>query len=366
MIGRRGLVSGMAGTAAGIGMLAPPRPAKAQELPELHWRLVSNFPKSLDTIYGTAVEFARAVGELSEGRFRIDVFAAGEIVPGLQVLDAVQNGTVEMGHGPTYFYSGKDPTFTLFTGLPFGLNTRMQNAWMYQGGGGELLNQFLEKYNAYALPAGNSGCQMGGWFRKELKTVEDLKGLKFRIPGMAGQIWQRLGAVPQQISPGDIFPALEKGTIDAAEFVGPYDDEKLSLYKVAKYYYYPGWWEGGALACTLVNLKNWQELPEYYRSIITYASAYANGWMTAKYDAVNPGALKRLVAAGTVLRPFPQEILVASWVQAQQLYAELRDQSEDFRRIYDHLVAFRDDQYLWWQVAEFGYDAFMVRQRRGG
>ncbi|WP_407925557.1 TRAP transporter substrate-binding protein, partial [Geminicoccus flavidas] len=202
MIGRRGLVSGMAGTAVGMGLLAPPRPAQGQELPELHWRLVSNFPKSLDTIYGTALEFARVVGELSEGRFRIDVFAAGEIVPGLQVLDAVQNGTVEMGHGPTYFYSGKDPTFTLFTGLPFGLNTRMQNAWMYQGGGGELLNQFLEKYNAYALPGGNSGCQMGGWFRKELKTVEDLKGLKFRIPGMAGEIWQRLGAVPQQISPG--------------------------------------------------------------------------------------------------------------------------------------------------------------------
>jgi TRAP-type mannitol/chloroaromatic compound transport system substrate-binding protein len=364
MIGRRSLVSGIAGTAAGLGVAAPPRPTSAQELPELHWRMVSNFPKSLDTLYGTAIEFTKAVAELSQGRFRIDVFAAGEIVPGLQVLDAVQNGTVEMGHGPTYFYSGKDPTFTLFTCLPFGLNARMQNAWLYQGGGIDLLNEFLAKFNAHALPGGNSGCQMGGWFRKEINSLSDLKGLKFRIPGMAGQIWQRMGAVPQQIAPGDIYPALERGTIDAAEFVGPYDDEKLSLYKVAKYYYYPGWWEGGPLCCTLANLEKWQSLPEYYRQVIAYASAYANGWMTATYDAYNPAALKRLVAAGAVLRPFPQDVMQAAWEEANKLYAEICGTNADFKKVYDHMIAFRNDQYLWWQVAEFSYDAFMVRQRR--
>ena len=363
MIGRRTILSSLPG-AAGLSLASSSR-ASAQDLPELRWRMVSNFPKSLDTIFGTAVEFAHVVGELSQGRFHIDVFAAGEIVPGLQVLDAVQNGTVEMGHGPTYFYSGKDPTFTLFTGLPFGLNTRMQNAWFYQGGGEALLNDFLATYQVRAMPAGNSGCQMGGWFRKEIRSVEDLKGLKFRIPGMAGQIWQRLGAVPQQISPGDIYPALERGTIDAAEFVGPYDDEKLSLYKVAKYYYYPGWWEGGAAAFTLVNLKVWQDLPDHYRSILTYASAYANGWMTAKYDAANPKALQRLVAAGTVLRPFPADVMEASWTAANELYADLSRQNAAFKKVYDHLVAFRDDQYLWWQVAEFGFDTFMVRHRRG-
>nr|WP_027132418.1 TRAP transporter substrate-binding protein [Geminicoccus roseus] len=364
-MGRRNLVSGVAGTAAGLGLALPPKPASAQEMPELHWRLVSSFPKGLDTLFGTASRFAEAVSELSEGRFRIDVFAAGEIVPGLQVLDAAQNGTVEIGHGPSYFYSGKDPTFTLFTNLPFGLNTRMQNAWLYQGGGMELLQSFMEKYGVHAMPGGNSGCQMGGWFRKEINSLADLKGLKFRIPGMAGQIWERLGAVPQQIAPGDIYPALERGTIDAAEFVGPYDDEKLSLYKVAKYYYYPGWWEGGPLICTMVNLDKWRELPEQYRAILTYASAYANGWMSSKYDAENPAALKRLIAAGTVLRPFPQDVMQAAWEEANKLYAEISESNPEFKKVYDHLVAFRDDQYLWWQVTEFGYDAFMVRNRRG-
>jgi hypothetical protein len=184
------------------------------------------------------------LAEATDNRFQIQTFAAGEIVPGLQALDAVQNGTVELCHTAAYYYIGKDPTFAVCCAIPFGPNTRQQNAWFYNGGGNELVNEFVKKFNLYALPGGGTGTQMGGWFRKEINTLEDLKGLKFRIGGYAGRTFQKLGSVPQQIAGGDIYPALEKGAIDAAEWVGSYDDEKLGFSKVAKYYYYPGWWEG--------------------------------------------------------------------------------------------------------------------------
>jgi TRAP-type mannitol/chloroaromatic compound transport system substrate-binding protein len=225
--------------AAGVGLATSTiaAPAIAQSMPELKWRLTASWPKSLDTLYGAPEYMAKRIAELSENKFQIQVFAAGEIVPGLQVLDAVQNGTVEMGHTATYYYFGKDPAFTFGTALPFGLNTRQQEAWQHHGGGLELLNDFMKSYNVWGMPTGNTTCQMGGWFRKEVKSLDDMKGLKFRVGGFAGRILAKLGVVPQQLAAGDIFPALEKGTIDAAEWVGPYDDEKLGFVKVAKYYY---------------------------------------------------------------------------------------------------------------------------------
>ena len=248
---------------AGVGAaaVAVAAPAIAQSAPELKWRLTSSFPKSLDTIYGAAEVFSKAVAEATDNKFQIQVFAAGEIVPGLSAADAVQNGTVEMCHTASYYYFGKDPTFAFGTAVPFGLNTRMQNAWMFFGGAMDLMNDFYKKFNIYAIPAGNTGAQMGGWFRKEIKDVADLNGLKMRIGGFAGTVLQKLGAVPQQIAGGDIYPALEKGTIDAAEWVGPYDDEKLGFYKVAKYYYYPGWWEGCAMLHNFFNIDKWNALP---------------------------------------------------------------------------------------------------------
>src|SRR5215471_13984785 len=256
--------------AAGVGMgaSAVAAPAIAQSMPQLRWRLTASWPKSLDTLYGAAEHMAKRIAELSENKFQIQVFAAGEIVPGLQVLDAVQNGTVEMGHTASYYYFGKDPAFTFGTALPFGLNTRQQEAWQFQGGGMELLNDFFKTYNCWGQPTGNTTCQMGGWFRKEIKSLDDMKGLKFRVGGFAGRILAKLGVVPQQLAAGDIFPALEKGTIDAAEWVGPYDDEKLGFVKIAKYYYYPGWWEGGAQPHLFVNLTKWNELPKIYQSMI--------------------------------------------------------------------------------------------------
>ena len=269
-------------TGMGVGAAALAKPAIAQSMPALKWRLTSSFPRSLDTLYGAAEIFARAVGEATDNKFQIQVFAAGEIVPGLAAADAVQNGTVEMCHTASYYYFGKDPTFAFAAAVPFGLNTRMQTAWWSFGGGGELMNDFFKKFNFYAIPAGNTGAQMGGWFRKEIKDVADLSGLKMRIGGFAGTVLQKLGAVPQQIAGGDIYPALEKGTIDAAEWVGPYDDEKLGFYKVAKYYYYPGWWEGSTMLHNFINMDKWNELPPAYKSLMRSAAALANDWMTGE------------------------------------------------------------------------------------
>src|ERR1700719_2644546 len=256
--------------AAGLGAAATAvaAPAIAQSMPEIKWRLTSSFPKSLDTIYGASEDMSRFVAEATDNRFQIQSFAAGEIVPGLQVVDAVTNNTVEMCHTAAYYFVGKDPTFALFCAVPFGLNARMQNAWFNDADGQALFVEFGKKYNIYPLVGGNTGTQMGGWFRKQLKEPGDFVGLKFRIGGFAGRTIQKLGGVPQQIAGGDIYPALEKGTIDAAEWVGPYDDEKLGFYKVAKYYYYPGWWEGGAMLHNFINLEKWNALTPTYKSIV--------------------------------------------------------------------------------------------------
>ncbi|MGJ4884491.1 MULTISPECIES: TRAP transporter substrate-binding protein [unclassified Bradyrhizobium] len=345
--------------AAGAAAIAAP--AIAQSMPELKWRMPTSWPKSLDTLYGGAEIMAKVVGEATDNKFQIQPFAAGEIVPGLQVLDAVQNGTVEIGHTASYYYFGKDPTFTFGSSVPFGPNMRINQAWYMLGGGREILNEFYAKYNVVSLLAGNTGCQMGGWFRKELTGVNDLKGLKFRVGGFAGRVLQKLGAVPQQIAGGDIYPALEKGTIDAAEWVGPYDDEKLGFVKVAPHYYYPGWWEGGPILLSFVNQDRWNALPKNYQKILEHAGHYANNWMMAKYDQSNPAALRRLLAAGAKLHAFSPEIMQACLKAARELHNEVAATNPDFKKTYESLSAFAGNGYSWFQVAEIGYDAFMAR-----
>jgi TRAP-type mannitol/chloroaromatic compound transport system substrate-binding protein len=348
---------------AGLAATAIARPAIAQSAPEIKWRCTASWPKSLDTIYGTVEIFAKAVAEATDNKFQIQTFAAGEIVPGLQAFDAVSNGTVEMAHTSSYYYVGKDPTFAFGTAVPFGLNSRMQNAWQFFGGGMDLLNEFYKKYNVYGMPCGNTGCQMGGWFRKEIKQPEDFNGLKFRIGGYAGRVLQKLGCVPQQIAGGDIYPALEKGTIDAAEWVGPYDDEKLGLSKIAPYYYYPGWWEGGAMLHNFINLEKWNALSPTYKSVLRTCSEMANTWMQSKYDAVNPAALRRLLAAGAKLQPFPPAVMDACLKASLDLYHEVAATNADFKKVFEAMMAFRNDQYLWWQVAEYSYDSYLIRNR---
>ncbi len=344
---------------AGAATIAAP--AIAQSMPEIKWRMPTSWPKSLVTLYCGAEMMAKVVGEATDNKFQIQTFAGGEIIPGLQVLDAVQNGTVEIGHTASYYYFGKDPTFTFGSSVPFGPNMRINQAWYMLGGGREVLNEFYKKYNVVSLLAGNTGCQMGGWFRKELTGPDDLKGLKFRIGGFAGRVLQKLGAVPQQIAGGDIYPALEKGTIDAAEWVGPYDDERLGFYKVAPHYYYPGWWEGGPMLLSFVNLDKWNALPKYYQSVLEQAGHYANNWMMAKYDQANPPALKRLLANGTKLHAFSPPIMEASLKAAKELHNEVSETNADFKKVYGSLNAFASNGYQWFQVAEVGYDNFMAR-----
>jgi TRAP-type mannitol/chloroaromatic compound transport system substrate-binding protein len=349
---------------AALGLAAAPiaAPAIAQSQPEIKWRLASSFPKSLDTIFGAAEVISKRVESATDGKFQIRVFAAGEIVPAFQVLDAVQAGTVECGHSASYYYVGKDPTFAFDTAIPFGLNARQQNAWMYNGGGIELMREFFKGYNIIQHPAGNTGAQMGGWFRKEIKTVDDLNGLKYRIGGFAGKVLTKLGVVPQQIPGGDIYPALEKGTIDAAEWVGPYDDEKLGFNKIAKFYYYPGWWEGGPQLSLYVNIAQWEQLPKSYQSILEAAAAEANIGMVAKYDAQNMPALRRLVASGTQLKPFSKEIMEASYKAAFELYEETAASNAAFKKVYDTWNPFREEQDLWFRVAENTFDNFVFAQ----
>jgi TRAP-type mannitol/chloroaromatic compound transport system substrate-binding protein len=361
---RRDFLKVSATGAAAVAAVASP--AIAQSSPEIKWRLTSSFPKSLDTIYGGAEQFSKFVSDMTDGKFQIQVFAAGEIVPGLQALDATSNGTVEMSHTVSYYYVGKDPTFAIYASVPFGLNARQQNSWWYQGGGMELGNEFFKKFSVIGFPCGNTGTQMGGWFRKEIKTVADLSGLKFRIGGIAGQVLQKVGVVPQQLAGGDIYPALEKGTIDAAEWVGPYDDEKLGFQKVAKYYYYPGFWEGGPMVHAFCNLEKWNSLPKNYQAIVNAATAYANTWMAARYDMQNPSALKRLVAGGTQLRPFTNEVLEACLKATNELWGEISAKNPDFKKSIDAMQAYRSDEYLWWQVAEYTFDSFMIRSRTRG
>ncbi|WP_395142064.1 TRAP transporter substrate-binding protein [Schlegelella aquatica] len=345
--------AGLAGVlAAGV---APAVHAQAT----IRWRLASSFPKSLDTIYGAAEVFSKKVSELSGGKFQISVHAGGELMPPFGVVDGVQNGTVEIAHTAPYYFFGKDETFAIGGAIPFGLNSRQMTAWMLEGNGTKLMREFYAQYNIISFSGGNTGAQMGGWFRKEVKTLADMKGLKFRIGGFAGKVVERLGGVPQNIPGGEIYQSLEKGTIDAAEWIGPYDDQKLGFNKVAPFYYYPGWWEGGLELSFYINTKAYQGLSAEYKAIIEAASAYAHVDMQAKYDARNPVALKQLVAQKTKLLPYPKAILDAAFKESMALYSELSASNPNWKKVYTDYAAFRRDQNLWFRFTEAQFDRYM-------
>jgi TRAP-type mannitol/chloroaromatic compound transport system substrate-binding protein len=339
-------------------------PAIAQSAPALRWRMATSWPRTLDTVYGGAEQFAGYVADVTDNKFQIQVFAADEIAPGLAVTEAVAAGTVELCHTAPYYMWNKDPTFALACAAPFGLNGRMQNAWWREGGGERLINAFYAKHGIYGLLAGNTMAQMGGWFRREINHPDDLRGVKMRVGGAAAAVLARTGVVPQQLPGGEILAALERGTVDAAEWVGPYDDEKLGLHRVARYYYYPGWWEGGAMLHVQINKAKWESLPPAYQAILGAAAAETTQYIVGRYDSQNPQALKRLIAAGTQLRPFSETILDVCYRAANEFYAEISGKNEDFKRIWDSLKAFRLDQYLWLQVADSSYDNYMITQQR--
>ena len=356
---RRSLIknAGIAGVlAAGV---APAVHAQAA----VRWRLASSFPKSLDTIFGAADTFSKAVKAMSGGKFEISVHAAGELMPAFGVVDGVQQGSVECAHTAPYYFFGKDETFALGCAIPFGLNSRQMTAWMYEGNGMKLMREFYGKFNIINFPGGNTGAQMGGWYRKEIKTLADMKGMKMRIGGFGGKVLEKLGSVPQNIPGGEIYQALEKGTIDAAEWVGPYDDQKLGFNKVAPFYYYPGWWEGGPQLDFFINNKAFEALSPEYKAIVEAAASQAHVVMQAKYDALNPNALKQLVGAGTKLRPFPKDVMSAAFKAAMGLYEEISAKNENWKKIYADYSKFRADQNLWFRFTEASFDKFMQEQK---
>jgi TRAP-type mannitol/chloroaromatic compound transport system substrate-binding protein len=343
---------------ATAGVIAAP--ALAQINPEVKWRLASSFPKSLDTIFGAAEAFTKRVAQLTEGRFQIRQFAAGDIVPGLQVMDAVQAGTVEMGHTPSYYYFGKDPTFAFDCAVPFGLTSRQQTAWFDQGGGRELMRDFFKGYGIVNFMAGNTGTQMGGWYRKEIKSLDDVKGMKIRIAGFAGRVMERMGAVPQQIPAGDVYAALEKGTIDAAEWVGPYDDEKLGLAKVAPHYYTPGWWEAGPQLSFYINIKEWEKLPAQYKAALEAASFECHVGMQAAYDTRNPSALARLIKNGARLHTFSKAIMDEAYKISTAVMEEEAARNAKFKKVYEPWKRFRQDQNMWASVSEQTMQNYLI------
>jgi TRAP-type mannitol/chloroaromatic compound transport system substrate-binding protein len=282
------------------------------------------------------------------------------------VLDAVQQNTVELCHTASYYFHGKNKAFSLDCSVPFGLTARQMFAWFYHGEGGPLLREFFAKYNVINFPGGNTGTQMGGWFRKEIKTMDDVKGLKIRIPGFGAEVFSALGAVPQSLPGGEIYPALERGAIDAAEWVGPYDDEKLGFYKVAKYYYYPGWWEPGPVLSFYVNKEQWEKLPKHYQSAFTAAAAEANVGMLAAYDTKNPQAIQRLVQNGTQLRRYPEDVLKAAYETAQKIFAEESAKNPDFKKLFDSMRAFQKGSDIWAGLPEGTLANFMQTMLRTG
>jgi TRAP-type mannitol/chloroaromatic compound transport system substrate-binding protein len=350
--------AGLAGVLA-----AGAAPAIVHAQANVRWRLASSFPKSLDTIFGAAEVFSKLVSDMTGGKFQISTHAGGELMPAFGVVDGVQAGTVECAHTAPYYFFGKDETFALACAIPFGLNSRQMTAWMYEGNGLKLMREFYKNYSMTSFPMGNTGAQMGGWFRKEIKSVADMKGLKFRVGGFAGKVCERLGVVPQNIPGGEIYQALEKGTIDAAEWVGPYDDQKLGFNKVAPNYHYPGWWEGGPQLDLYVNQKAYDALSGEYKAIIEAAASYAHTDMQAKYDGKNPAALRQLVAGGTKLVRFPKDVMDAAFKESMALYSEISAKNPNWKKVYDDYAKFRADQNLWFRFTESGFDDFMQQQK---
>jgi len=326
-------------------------------LPTINWQMATSWPISLDTIFGGAQVVAERVAALTNGKFTIDPRAAGELAPGLEVLNVVEQGAVPMGHTASYYYVGKSPITAFGTAVPFGLTARQQNSWLYEAGGLDLLQQaYKDKFGVIQFPAGNTGVQMGGWFNKEIKSLADMQGLKMRIPGLGAKVMDKLGVTVQVLPGGEIFQALQTGAIDAAEWVGPYDDQKLGFHKVTNFYYYPGWWEPGPSLEIQINLAEWDKLPAEYQAALQSAAAEANMIMLARYDAKNPGALQQLLGESQVqLAPFPDDVMQAAQESSLALLDDFAAQDTDFASILKEWNTFRENIQPWFGLAERSY-----------
>jgi TRAP-type mannitol/chloroaromatic compound transport system substrate-binding protein len=346
--------------AATIGSCGPASGPKvtADNLPNITWNMATSWPKSLETLFGTAELISQRVSEMTNGRFQMNLYAAGELVGGLEVMDAVQTGAAQCGHTASYYYIGKSPALAFGTTVPFGLNGQQQNAWLYQGGGLDLIQKIYAGFGIINFPAGNSGTQMGGWYNKEVNSVADLQGLKMRIPGLGGKVMAKLGVNVQNIPGGEVYLALDRGAIDAAEWVGPFDDQKLGLHKAAQYYYYPGWWEPGPSFDLLINLAAWNQLPTEYQEVLKSATAEANLHALAQYDVLNARSLSQLISSGVTLQPYSEEIMAAAKKATEELMNEEASKDATFKGVYEQWKGFRQEIYQWHQINELSFAEF--------
>jgi len=328
----------------------------AEAADRFHWKLVTTWPPNFPIFMDGINRFAKDVKRMSRGQLNIQVFAGGELIPALQTFDAVSQGTVEMGHGAAYYWAGKIPAGQFFTAVPFGMNAQGMNAWLYYGGGLELWRELYAGHNLVPLPMGNTGVQMGGWFRKPIESLESLKGLKMRIPGLGGKVIARAGVNPVLLAGGEIYTALERGTIDATEWVGPYHDLRLGLYRAAKYYYYPGWHEPGPTLELTINKKAWDGLPKHLQLIVENAAAASNLWMLSEFEARNLEALQTLKNKYKVkVNAFPDDVIRKLKTLTEETLAEEAGKDADFKRVLQAYEAFRKDNAAWNEISEAAY-----------
>jgi len=349
---------GTGAAAVGAGIAASAVPAVAKEK-KFRWKMVTTWPPHFPMLGEGADNFAKWVGEMSGGRLKIQVYGGGELVPPLGVFDAVSQGTVEMGHGAAYYWAGKSPATQFFAAVPFGFNAQSLNAWLYSGGGMELWDEVYAKFNLKPFLAGNTGVQMGGWFNKEIKSMDDLKGLKMRIPGLGGKVIAKAGGNAVLVAGGEIYTNLDRGVIDATEWVGPFHDLKMGFYKAAKYYYYPGWHEAGTGIEAMVNLNAWNSLPDDLKAIVEAAAYKCNMWMISEFEAKNNGALQELITKHKVqLKQFPEPVLKELKKLAKEVLEEVAGSDPMSRKVYDSFLEFQKTMIDWNKITEEQYQQF--------
>ncbi len=354
---RRDLIKGLGAGAAAATVAACSRGAgpagTAADTRSFEWRLVTTWPANFPGLGTGAIEFAERVGRCSGGRLKIRVYGDGELVPAFEIFDAVSSGTAEMGHGASYYWKGKVPASSFFASIPFGFTAQEMNAWLYFGGGLELWQEAYAPFGLLPVPCGSSGTQMGGWFRKEIRSMADIKGLKMRIPALGGEVIARAGGTPVTMPGSEIFTSLQSGAIDATEWIGPYNDLAFGLYKAAKYYYYPGWQEPGSTLEMMINRAAFEALPEDLREIVLTAAAATNDRMLAEFTARNAEALQTLVADhGVQVRPYPDDVLRELRRLADEVLAETAKTDALFRRTLESVQAFRRTMTPYMDIAE--------------
>lgn len=331
--------------------------------PKFQWRLATSWPIGLATLHGAAVRFAKYCDELSGGRLKVQVFAAGELVPPFGVFDAVSQGTLEVFHSAAYYWAGKTPACQWFAAVPFGLSAQGMNAWFYEGGGIELWEEVYKPFNMIPRPCGNTGTQMGGWFKKKINSIADYKGLKMRIPGLGGKVVAKAGGTVVLLPGGEIFPALERGVIDATEWVGPEDDMKLGLHNAAKYHYFPGWHEPGTVEEAVFNRKAYESLPSELRAVVLQASEANNIRVLADYNVKNAKGLEVLRTKykdKVEVLPFPADVLKELKTLADDTLEEEAAKDAMARKVHDGFKKFRALYNPWDKVSEDPYQRFVA------